>query len=579
MKSGHDSGSMNPCPRRGSAIGRLTFRLWAVLVVIGLAGLLALHWLASKLVEIFPSFEPSMAGVATAVFVLAAVSSWLVWLVLLSGWPWRRRLTIAGGLVGLVAACLALFQPIFGGGMDIRGWRPRFWQTAAVVREAAQGLANLTSETPGDFPQFLGPARTGIVEGIDFDPEWNHQPPELLWRKPIGAGWSGFATRNGFAVTMQQVGETERVTCLRVDDGAPVWEFSLRRRYDDPLGGIGPRSTPTIDGGRVYALGALGTLVCLDGTNGELIWQADLLELAGISVIERKNGRGERIQVEQSSVAWGRSASPLVDATRVIVPCGGNIGLVAFDKFTGSVLWTGGEQPPGYGSPTFIQIDGQRQIAVVNESSVSGHDPSDGRELWRHRREGNSNADANTSQPVDCGDNRVLVTKGYGLGGEMLRVRRESDGSFAAESIWKSNRVLKTKLTNAVVRGDYAYAISSEVLECVDLRDGTRVWRADRRAGHGQLLLVGRYLLVHSETGALSLVEAMPSHYSPRGEIATVAGICWNTVALYGDKVLVRSDVEAACFRLPTTLPPSGDLSPSESEALPAAQSQGTERR
>ncbi len=536
-------------------VGRLgQFMLWLFVAFIGLGilALVGLRFFADELADNqWPYLESGVLNVLTYLLIILSILGALLWILLFSGRRWYTRLGWCLVIVGVAALPLIAFEPIFGGGLAVRGLRPRFWQVAPVI-EQASGIADLIPESSADFPQFFGPHRNGIVDSLMLEENWQQKPPQRLWKKPIGAGWSGFATRNGFAVTMQQDGPRECVSCYRVADGILVWNYCIAKRHEELLGGVGPRSTPTIHQGRVFALGAVGNLCCLNGATGEPIWRRDLLQLANIATVERKNGRGELVTIEQSSVTWGRAASPLMYQSLVIVPFSAEHTLAAFDQETGEVVWMGGSQPPSYSSPVLATIGGETQIVILNESSVSGHDPKTGVELWIHPRPGSSSGDANTSLATVVGDDQILVTKGYGMGGELLRISRRENATFAVTSIWSSSRVLKTKLTNAVIRDGYAYAISSEVLECVDLANGDRRWRAPLRFGHGQMLIVGKHLLAHTEDGFLVLAEANPEAYRELGRIKSIEGVCWNTIAFFGDRVLVRSNSEAACFRLST---------------------------
>ena len=142
---------------------------------------------------------------------------------------------------------------------------------------------------------------------------------------------------------------------------------------------------------------------------------------------------------------------------------------------------------------------------ITNEASVSGHDPTTGRELWVHPWPGASDGDANTSQPMDVGKNRVLISKGYGGGAEMFEVVKSDQGDFSTTSIWQNPQVLKTKMTSPVIDGQHAYALSDRILECVDLNTGQRVWK-NGRYGHGQLLLINGHLMIHAERGFLATV-------------------------------------------------------------------------
>jgi outer membrane protein assembly factor BamB len=146
------------------------------------------------------------------------------------------------------------------------------------------------------------------------------------------------------------------------------------------MGGVGPRSTPTIAGGRVYALGATGILQCLEGSTGKLVWEHNLLEIYGLTQAE-----------SELEVMWGRAASPLVVDDLVVVPAGGKSGktrsLVAFRAEDGEKVWEAGTDQIAYASPSLATLGGQRQIVIVNEKTVTGHDPATGKQLWSEARQ------------------------------------------------------------------------------------------------------------------------------------------------------------------------------------------------
>ena len=412
------------------------------------------------------------------------------------------------------------------------------------VVEAA-GL-DLVTSTEADFPGFLGPDRNATIGGVRLATDWSAHPPEILWRIPIGKGWSGFSVVNGVALTHEEEDGQEHVVARDVRTGAELWRHSYPASFDHPLGGPGPHATPTIAGGMVFAQGAQGLLLCLDGKDGALLWEQNLRSLYGATDA-----------VEAATVQYGRSASPLVYKDAVIMPAGGDPegkhpGVVGFDRMTGELLWEGPPRAISHASPSIATLQGVEQLLVVNEDTVSAHDPADGRLLWEHDWPGSTAGDANNSQPLVVGDGKVLLTKGYGQGALLLSVTQDANGNWSAEQIWAQRRSLRTKLTNAVHRDGHAYGLSDGMLECISLGDGRRVWK-EGRFGHGQLLLVEDVLLLLSEEGELLLISASPDG---QGEVLArmpiLEGKTWNTIALYGDLALVRNGQEAAAVRLPT---------------------------
>lgn len=390
------------------------------------------------------------------------------------------------------------------------------------------------------FPQFLGPDRNAYLHSVKLARDWKKHPPRERWRIKIGAGWSGFVAHSGLAITLEQRGENEFVTAYEVDTGEIVWSHGVETRHDEVMGGVGPRSTPTIEGERVYALGATGRLRCLDFRTGKLIWEDDLRKRSGA------------LDDDATLVQWGRSNSPLIYREKVIVPLGGKtksaISLVAYDKESGDVLWTGGEQQISYSSPTVGNLGGRDHIVIVNESSVAGHDPNSGQELWRFQWTGRSNADASVSQAHILPNDQIFISKGYQAGAKLLQISSRNN-QYTADLLWENPKALKTKFTNCALIGDYAYGLSDSTLECVNWKTGKSQWKKGRY-GQGQILGVGDTLLVQAEQGYVALVDASPEKSLELGRIDALSDKTWNNPCIYHNHLLVRNGVEAVCYEL-----------------------------
>lgn len=516
-------------------------RVWVAVAVFALFGAFS-WWQADALAETFAFAGPAIARIFIAISVVATVFTLLGWLVFRSTYPASTKASV----VLVVIALPIVFKvehsgDLFSSNIRLRWYAPDRNLKPPVIDEFDKVATSNSPKRidPMGFTQFLGSERNGSVSGVTLQEEWG---PREIWRQQIGAGWSGCIAVHGMLITQEQRGDLEMVTAYTIGTGRPLWFHSEETRHEEELGGIGPRATPTYHDGRIYAVGATGILVCLDSVSGELIWKRNVVEDVG----------SDRA-TDASAILWGRAGSPLIVDDKVVVPAGGKSGstvsLIAYSQADGSEVWRGGDHQISYSSPVLMTLDGRRQIVTVDESAVSGHDPETGTRLWTHFRKGSSGGDANTSQPMAVGEDRVLVSKGYGLGAELLEIDASEDGSCSVKSVWVNERVLRTKLTSAVVIGDYAYGLSDGILECVSLEDGKRVWR-NGRMGHGQLLAVDRDLIVLSERGELYRVPAMIDGYQASEPLTALDGICWNTLCLYGNKLVLRNSREIVCFEV-----------------------------
>ncbi len=496
----------------------------------------------------------AIANVISLIGVAVVVISSLVEFSLGSSYSRRTRMTAFVGFLVLLVVTVAMFRIDQVSGELIPTLALRFsykpdqrLETSGMLDLAAgpRPGVDLTTTTPNDFSQFLGPRRGMAVENVVLARDWNGRPPRCVWRQEIGAGWSGFALVGDYAVTMQQRGDSEMVTCYELKTGRFCWAHAVTTRYETTLGGVGPRATPTIDQGLVYTLGAKAHLLCLDGASGEVVWEKDLWQEFGITADD-----------EQRDAPYGRANSPLVVDDLLIVPAGGPdanrcVSLVAYDKRTGQPVWKGGQRQVSYSSPVLTTLGNVRQVLIVNQDYVAGHDPGTGRVLWEHDWPGRSATNANVSQAVPVPPNRVFLSKGYSRGAMLIELLPRDDGTFDTRELWSNSRVLRTKFTNAAILDGHVYGLSDGILECVELATGRRVWKGGRYR-HGQILRVGDLLLVLGESGELLLIEAVPDRPNHvLGRLQALEGMTWNTLALSGPYLLVRNATEAACYELP----------------------------
>lgn len=491
-------------------------------------------------------------GLANVLTLILGFNTWLLATLglLLSPWPrgyWQAMLAIP---IMLIAMGLALFRfKRFDGELMPQfesRWQARVELPHATPPSAVAEIIPAESRQagPSDFPQFLGRQRSGVLEQVRLDSSWKTKPPEVLWKQPIGAGWSGFAIQGAVAVTLEQRDEEQWVSAYNVSTGSLYWHVALPGSHYNPMGGAGPRATPAIDGDQVYVQTATGQVACINLGTGQVVWQNDLLKIGGWDQA-----------ASEAAISWGRSGSPLVINDLVIFPLGGPNGtpdrsLIAFDKKTGDTRWRAGDDQISYASPSLTKLLDKELIVITNEATVTGHEIETGKVVWSVQWEGHSNSSANCSQTVTISPTQLLISKGYTQGSKLVEFSINESGQWQDKTIWQQAGVLKTKFTNAVVRGEYAYALSDGRMECVRIADGKRQWKGSSY-GHGQLLLVSDCLLIMAEQGDLALVAADPKQFTQLARIKAIEGVTWNVPSLSGDLLLIRNSDEAACLKLP----------------------------
>lgn len=408
---------------------------------------------------------------------------------------------------------------------------------------AAQIDASKIEPRPTDFPQFLGANRNATVDHVKLEIDWQAHPPSILWKQPIGAGWSGFAVQGDLAVTMEQRDSEQWISAYDVESGTLLWHTAIAGKHFNPLGGAGPRSTPAIAGNRVFVHMNSGQVACLELANGEMVWEIDLFKLA----------QWDQAAAE-TKVTWGRSGSPLVVNDMVFVPFGGpnsNVGsLIALNIVDGNPVWRSGSDQISYSSPVRATLLGVDQILMVNESTITGHEIKSGRVLWTVPWAGKSSGAANVSQPIALDDARLFISKGYSQGCEVVKFERDGEGTWSFKIVWAQTSAMKTKFTNPVIRDENAYGLSDGILECIHTNSGVQHWKRGRYR-QGQLLLVDDILLITAENGSIVLVAADPSGHKELAKFQVIGDVSWNTPALSGDRLLIRNAEEAACVRLP----------------------------
>ena len=403
-------------------------------------------------------------------------------------------------------------------------------QTSGPVPESwLQGLA------APEWPEFRGAGRSGIVKSAArYATDWEAQSPELLWQIPVGPGWSSFAVAGQLLFTQEQRGLLESVVCYQAESGAEVWVQSVESRFDEPLGGPGPRATPTLAGEGLYAQGAQGWLMRLDPKTGRVVWQTDMRKVA-----------------KRETPMWGFASSPLVVGSLVMVHASGadDLGLLAFDTGTGVLRWSSATGDKSYSSPQLLTIDGESVVAISSNEGVDLFDPNTGKVRLRYAWPFKG---YRCAQPQVVDGSSLIIASGLGAGTRRIRLSKAGEG-WSAEEEWSSRR-LKPDFNDFVIFEGHAYGFDDKIFTCIDLKTGERTWKRGRyQYGKGQVILLrdSKLLVVASERGEAVMLKADPVGHQVLGRFQALKGKTWNHPVVVGDRLYLRNGEQAACYRLP----------------------------
>ncbi len=385
-----------------------------------------------------------------------------------------------------------------------------------------------------DWPQWRGPGREDRSEENGLLRQWPAEGPRQRWvNQDVGLGYAGFAVVGGRLYTMGLRDDTEHVIALDAGTGKEAWAVPAGPRYENNWGD-GPRMTPTVVGGRVYALAAQGTLVCLDARDGRQVW--------GRSMVKDLGGKLQ---------SWGYTESPLVHEGRVYCTPGGAGGtMAALDAETGEVVWRTKDitDEAQYSSPVLGRIGGKEQVVQLVMKRFFGVDPRTGAVAWNVDFPGRT---AVIPTPV-VHDNIAYVTAGYGVGCKAVKWT----GS-AMETLYEDNKVMKNHHGGVIRVGEHLYGHSDGYgWVCQELKTGKEVW-VHKGFGKGAVHLADGHLYCIDEgSGAVALVEASPAGWNEKGRFKLSPqtakrkpqGRIWVHPVVSGGKLYLRDQELLHCY-------------------------------
>ena len=400
-----------------------------------------------------------------------------------------------------------------------------------------------------DWPQYRGPSANGTTSE-KIQASWPATGPKQVWKTPMTDGFSTFAVADGKAYTLisRTIDAVKNEVCvaLDADSGKELWAAPLgftkvngggNDGAPGNNGGDGPRSTPTVDGNRVYVLNAGLVLSCLDAQDGKTVWKKELIKEHGAK-----------------SITWQNAASPLLEGNLIFVCSGGaNQSLLCFHKATGALVWKGQSDAMTHATPIATTILGHRQIIFFTQSGLVSVVPGTGDVLWRYAFPYNVSTAAS---PVVGGD-IVFCSAGYGVGAGAVKITKDGD-RFKATELWRKSNQLINHWSSSVYHDGHLYGLfgfkqwEKVPLKCVELATGEEKWSKDG-FGQGGTILADGHLVTLAENGDLVIVEATPKSYNETARTKAVTGKCWNNVALANGRIYARSTKEGVCLDVSRT--------------------------
>ncbi|WP_417390757.1 PQQ-binding-like beta-propeller repeat protein [Gimesia sp.] len=385
------------------------------------------------------------------------------------------------------------------------------------------------------WTQFRGPDRRNISYETGLSKDWNQNPPKLLWTaRGLGEGYSSVSLSGNLLYTMGTKGNEETVMAIDVNTGEIAWTHPNGPMFQNNQGN-GPRSTPTIDGDQVYALGANGNLVSLSAKDGNVEWSKNILQ-----------------EFNARNIVWGISESPLIDGDQLIcTPGGQGATMVALKKQDGSLIWKSnvpGNPQAGYASAITINTGGIRQYVNFTHAGVMGIEAASGRPLWGNDKAANKTA--NCSAPVFFAEkNSIFYASGYGTGGALVQLSAAQNGVNAQLAYFTPE--MKNHHGGMVEVDGFLYGSSDPgVLTCINLSNGQTVWQ-DRSVGKGALTCADGHLYLRSEKGPVALVEVNPKAFVEKGRFNQPdrsGNMAWPHPVVVDGKLFLRDQDLLLCY-------------------------------
>ncbi|MDA1051317.1 MAG: PQQ-binding-like beta-propeller repeat protein [Planctomycetota bacterium] len=407
----------------------------------------------------------------------------------------------------------------------LEGHRTRLIAAAPVLFSLALLLAPSSECSAGDWPQILGPSRSGQAQDEPVIPKWPASGPKQVWSYPVGQGFAGPAVVGNRVIVFHRDRDAERVEALDAATGKSVWKTDFPATYVGTVNpDFGPRCVPLIHGDRVYVFGAAGDLHCVSLSDGAKRWTREAY---------RDFGGDEGY--------FGAGSTPIVAAGKLIVNVGGSgAGFVAFDLDTGQTAWQATDEAASYSSPTLAMVGGQTHAVFVTRLNAVSIDPSNGKVRFRFPF-GRPGTTVNGATPLVF-DDYLFVSSSYGVGANLSQIN--GDG---VKELWANDNVMSSQYSTCVYRDGFLYGTHGRedyrngVLRCFEAKTGKVKWTVPG-FGVAHTILVGDQLVLLDVEGKLRLAEVNSDSYRELASAEISTNVTRSLPALSSGKFYFRDN-------------------------------------
>jgi len=371
-----------------------------------------------------------------------------------------------------------------------------------------------------DWPQWRGPNRDGLSAETDWQTTWPEKGPKRLWSKGVGDGYSGLSIAKGRLYTLGNkegiLKASDTVWCLDAVTGKELWKHSYTSK---PGSYPGPRTTPTVDGDVLFALGRHGDALCLGTQDGKVLWQRNVCD---------------ECAVKPEPNRWGLACSPLIVEDKLVLDLG---KVLVMNKATGELLFAMGEDAPGFSSPVVFDHGGDQLVTSFNGFGLTLYSLKTRKAAGRFEWEAKWRA--NTLSPVVSGDT-LFISSGYGKGCALLRLSAEG-----LQSVYR-NENMSSECHTPVLYGGHLYGVSGTQgrkgeLLCIELATGEVKWKHEGFRVGGGVLIAGGKIIHMEDKGQLVVAEASPEAYRELARAKVLESYCWTPPVLANGLIYCRN--------------------------------------